>query len=580
MPGLTVEAEALLAEVFEATGDCRCLLSSSGHVLLANKAWIGSLDGRAAHALGLQVGELVLRVAAALREFVDGGGRRVELPPHQDFRFGRTGWWGGSLAPLHVGGDVDILLSEVEVPAPAPRDAPVEGGALQRAREVDLARRLNDIELVVSPGGQLVEANDRAVAAYGYTREELLRLRVEDLRLDFKPVASAQLAEALEVGTRFEALHRRKDGSHFPVEVSLRGFHVHGQVLLHCIVRDLSAQVEAEAALRRRERELALALSERDAVLENSPLAAARALGDRWAWGNARLGELLGWSSEALEGALVSTLFPGEAAWLDFSGRVRAELRERGTCKLEVALRHRDGHEVWCRAHGRAGRLPGEVIWFFEDITAQRASAQALVESEARLSRVLAASREGFVEWYPGRGWFERSPRVLEMVGRSAGEVPPDATAFFALLHPDDQARARDTHAFLAAGGEAATLEYRLRHVDGTWRWLEARAARRVLEGGEVVISAAITDVTARHEAEERLRTELARNEGLVAELKAALSRVKALSGLLPICMHCHKIRDDHGAWSRLEQYIVERSEASFTHSLCSDCLELHYPAR
>ena len=61
-------------------------------------------------------------------------------------------------------------------------------------------------------------------------------------------------------------------------------------------------------------------------------------------------------------------------------------------------------------------------------------------------------------------------------------------------------------------------------------------------------------------------------------EMRAALQKVKMLSGLLPICSHCHKIRNDQGYWSQLELFIAEHSEAQFTHSICPTCLEQAYP--
>jgi len=63
-----------------------------------------------------------------------------------------------------------------------------------------------------------------------------------------------------------------------------------------------------------------------------------------------------------------------------------------------------------------------------------------------------------------------------------------------------------------------------------------------------------------------------------MAELKEALSQVKKLSGLLPICMHCKKIRDDKGYWNQIEAYIDNHSEAQFSHSICNECAEKHYP--
>ena len=64
-----------------------------------------------------------------------------------------------------------------------------------------------------------------------------------------------------------------------------------------------------------------------------------------------------------------------------------------------------------------------------------------------------------------------------------------------------------------------------------------------------------------------------------VEELQAALDHVKTLQGILPICMHCHKIRNDHDSWERIEKYIAQHTEAQFSHSLCPECLKKHYPA-
>jgi len=65
---------------------------------------------------------------------------------------------------------------------------------------------------------------------------------------------------------------------------------------------------------------------------------------------------------------------------------------------------------------------------------------------------------------------------------------------------------------------------------------------------------------------------------GKVEELQAALDHVKTLQGLLPICMHCKKIRDEGAVWHRIENYISDHSSAMFTHSLCEECLKKHYP--
>lgn len=62
------------------------------------------------------------------------------------------------------------------------------------------------------------------------------------------------------------------------------------------------------------------------------------------------------------------------------------------------------------------------------------------------------------------------------------------------------------------------------------------------------------------------------------AELETALAKVKLLSGLLPICASCKKIRDDEGYWQQIEVYIREHSEAQFSHGICPECMVKLYP--
>jgi DNA-binding response OmpR family regulator len=61
-----------------------------------------------------------------------------------------------------------------------------------------------------------------------------------------------------------------------------------------------------------------------------------------------------------------------------------------------------------------------------------------------------------------------------------------------------------------------------------------------------------------------------------VRDLEDALSRVKQLQGLLPICSYCKKIRDDQNYWTQVENYVTERSEARFSHSICPSCYDAY----
>jgi len=63
-----------------------------------------------------------------------------------------------------------------------------------------------------------------------------------------------------------------------------------------------------------------------------------------------------------------------------------------------------------------------------------------------------------------------------------------------------------------------------------------------------------------------------------VGELEVTLAEIKTLKGLIPMCASCKKIRDDQGFWQQVEGYLMQHSQAEFSHGLCPECMEKHYP--
>jgi PAS domain S-box-containing protein len=120
--------------------------------------------------------------------------------------------------------------------------------------------------------------------------------------------------------------------------------------------------------------------------------------------------------------------------------------------------------------------------------------------------------------------------------------------------------------------GVRDSYELTILRPDGEHRTLLVTVTPDTHEGGRHLGTIGIfRDITDRLKAEQE-------NEALIGELRAALAQVRDLQGLLPICSHCKKIRDDQGSWSPLETYISHHSAAEFTHGICPECQGAHFP--
>jgi PAS domain S-box-containing protein len=133
----------------------------------------------------------------------------------------------------------------------------------QNSRDIVLLMRRDD--------GRIVEANIAATNAYSYSRAELLKLAINDLRAsETLGMTNGQMAQADRRGILFETVHRRKDGSTFPVEVSSQGATIDGTRMLISVIRDTTQRSQMERALRLAHDGLELRVQERTAELERA----------------------------------------------------------------------------------------------------------------------------------------------------------------------------------------------------------------------------------------------------------------------------------------------------------------------
>lgn len=154
---------------------------------------------------------------------------------------------------------------------------------------------------------------------------------------------------------------------------------------------------------------------------------------------------------------------------------------------------------------------------------------------------------------------------LVELSGYSKEELlamPPQN------ISPDPEGTMKILKNALVPGGEIF-LERKVKKKDGTIVSVEISGRSAIINGQQVIISI-FKDISERKKADEE-------KAKLILELERALAEVKRLSGLLPICSYCKKIRSDKGYWTILEEYIQNHSEAEFSHAICPDCVESLY---
>jgi PAS domain S-box-containing protein len=163
--------------------------------------------------------------------------------------------------------------------------------------------------------------------------------------------------------------------------------------------------------------------------------------------------------------------------------------------------------------------------------------------------------------------------RTLERIlGFAQGELQGQPSS--RVIHPDDGAMQKDLVRRILAGAPTTGISAQRRYVrkDGrtVWGMLTVTVVGDA-SGNPQYALGVIEDITERHLAE-------AERGQLLHELQLALSNVKTLSGLVPICSCCKKIRDDRGYWTQVERYLAQHTGAQFSHGICPDCMKELYP--
>ena len=381
-------------------------------------------------------------------------------------------------------------------------------------------------------GRPIIYTNPAFVEMTGYSLEEGLGHDTALLqRGDSTPSDLIRLRATLKAGTQNRAVvhERRKDGTPFWAELRLSPVRDdHGEITHFLgIVQDITERRRAEEELtkaQKRHQELLHNLSV--GVYRNTPGADGRFLEAN----PALVAMFEAGSKEELLRHGVPEFYVDPARRRDFSDKL---IRTGGLRHEELELQTLKGRRFWASVTAvRRENEAGEVYFdgVIEDVTERKLAEQALRESQERFALAVQGTNDGIWDWNVVTNAVYFSPRWKSMLGYEEHEVENTFAGWERLLHPQDRERAlTQIQAYFSGVGPTYELEHRLRHKDGSYRWILARGiAVRDAEGRPVRMAGSHVDLTERKLAEEKLRVayaELARSQ---ENLQRSVEQLKA----------------------------------------------------
>ena len=354
--------------------------------------------------------------------------------------------------------------------------------------------------------GRFVDANPRGCENLGYTREELLGMTVEDVDAEFvskdhRKNFWSQLSPGKPV--ILEGVHKRKDGSTYPVEVRLVQTEIQGERYITATAYDISERMQNLEALRESEQRYRT-------LLQNAAMPALMHTEGKVVFINKAA--LLEFGFESAEEAI--GVNPLDFIHPDHREEVKERIsrvysQKRKLERIELEMLRNDGSAFSVEAFAGPAEYKGKAasLVIFQNITRRKEHEQALQESEERFRIVAHATSDLIFEWDIASGSLEWYGDIDGILGYEKGTIPRTVEGWFRLLHPDDRIRMQAAIEPLVNPSEPVAYEYKVVAADGSTRIWSSFSRQIVDESGRPVKwIGACSDITDRRRALEALR--------------------------------------------------------------------------
>jgi len=408
------------------------------------------------------------------------------------------------------------MRSDTSPNGPEPTDAE----ATPRAGEEKyrhLFENLNDAAFLADANtGRLLDANRQAEVLLGRPRDEIIGLHQTELH----PPGTAdqyrqKFADHVAKGhaADYDGEVIRKDGAIVPVSISAAAFALGGRDLVIGLFHDTTERKRGEEALRQVEEQYRT-------LVNNVPIGVFRSTpdpGGKLIAANPALARISGRESpDEIIGLPAADFYGDPANRAALSDSILAQGNVSG---IELYLEKKDGTPVWVNISAHATRAPDGSIQYFdgtvEDITGRKRTEEALRESEERLGLAIAGSNAGLwdleIRWgEPGESPVRQayfSPRLKGFIGYKDDEFPNSLEAWDERVLPEDLPRLKASARDHFEGRKPLhEVEYRIRHKDGSIRWIHSRGKiQKDNDGAPIRWTGVDWDVTERKKTEEAL---------------------------------------------------------------------------
>jgi PAS domain S-box-containing protein len=406
-----------------------------------------------------------------------------------------------------------------------------------------LSMRARDVILFFYPDGRIVDANQVAIETYGYEQLDLLEMKIHDLRApETLDILEDQLAKANNGGTQFETVHRRKDGTRFPVEVTSVGADIGGERLLISIIRDITERRSNEEAVRQSAKQLAL-------VTDIAPVFIAHCDNQkRFKFVNKAYAERFGVNPEDCVGKPISEII-GKKAFDKISKYIEIVISgQRVEFEEEIPYSKIGKYFMHCSLAPEFDETGNVVGWVVAttDISERRKMEEAVRESEKQLREmadsmpqvVWIADDKGIVHYY--------NNRVSEFFGVDKSEN--GIWSWEPIIHPEDLPSTMNEWQKATAKKNGFVQEHRIRMSDDSYRWHLSRAFPVFDKQGRILKwYGTATDIHDLKQTEDAL---------IKAERRASEEYLGLLSRIVPIAQTLGTARDLISIYRAVHEFV------------------------